>query len=227
MIHTRFNPGLNGSLHLGHIYTLLVNECVAHSSGGRFYVRFDDTSYASIKSGRAETVLHYQRKTIEWLEIEVDGWFKQSEVLEYVQAELKFRGFDVSEEKEESGYVLPISVRLGNKFIYYPYAPRQTAERVVMDNMLGITHIIRGEEFSTEFSYYNYVCQMLHYLVPEFWYLPRLSSWDGDISKTNGGYTIAEFQKNGYSPQDIKEILAKSCLANPSNGWNLYNIKGK
>lgn len=224
MITTRFSPGLNGSLHLGHIFTLLVNEYVAHRAGGQFYVRFDDTSHSSTKSGRHKEVMHYQKKTIEWLEIEVDGWYKESELLKHVKPILDRVGF-VPPYENELSYYLPHSLRMGINFIYYPYAPRQTAERVVMDSLTGITHVIRGEDFVTEFSYYSYVCQVMGFVVPEFWFLPRLASWNGDISKTNGGYTIAEYKKNGYSPDDIKDLLARSCLVNPANSWELYNIK--
>ena len=41
--NTRFNPTVSGSLHVGHLYMALVNEVEAHRSGGKFYIRVDDT----------------------------------------------------------------------------------------------------------------------------------------------------------------------------------------
>jgi hypothetical protein len=47
----------------------------------------------------------------------------------------------------------------------------------------------------------------------------------GEISKTHGGYTIAEMRGNGYSASDIISLLAKACLAFPAMGWELHNLK--
>ena len=44
MVNTRLNPTLNGTVHLGHLFTLLVNEYYAHSRNGKFFIRFDDDS---------------------------------------------------------------------------------------------------------------------------------------------------------------------------------------
>ena len=226
MIHTRFNPSLNGNLHLGHVFTCLVNEYVAHSAGGKFIIRFDDTSYTSNRVGhRMDKIRHLQQEIIEWLEIPVDEWSFQSDMMDDVKNVLHFIHHFVPPKENQLGYILPTSIRFGTDFIFYPYAPEQTAERVVMDNLQGITHIIRGEDFITEFSYYAYCCQTLDCPLPEFWCLPRLSAGGRDISKTNGGFTVAEYRANGYTPKEIKDMLAKSCLTNPPNGWSLYNIK--
>ena len=44
MIKTRWNPTINGALHVGHLYSMLVNERFAHEQGGKFCVRFDDNN---------------------------------------------------------------------------------------------------------------------------------------------------------------------------------------
>ena len=60
---------------------------------------------------------------------------------------------------------------------------------------------------------------------PEHVYTPRLLSYHGDITKTNGGYKIAELRANGYTPQDVRAMLAKACLHVPPNGWTLDNLR--
>jgi len=225
VITTRFCPSENGSLHLGHVFSALVNECVAHSVGGKFIVRSDNTSYTSCKMGdKMGRIEHNQHETIEWLDIRVDEWTTQQDLWNETYKIITEARFSIPFENQHR-YILPRSIRLGTDFIFYPYTPQQTLERVIMDYLQNITHIIRGEDFITEFSYYAYLCQIFDYPLPEFWYLPRLSAGGRDISKTNGGHTIAEYRANGYTPEDIKGLLAKSCLNNPPDGWQLWNIK--
>jgi glutamyl/glutaminyl-tRNA synthetase len=114
---------------------------------------------------------------------------------------------------------------MGMSWIPYPYCPRQTTERVIMDNMSGITHVIRGDDFGTEYSFYCLRCQEFSLFTPEFIFLPRLESLYGDISKTNGGYKIADFRRDGYTAKQLKDMMMKACLIYPNNDWELYNLK--
>ncbi len=226
MIVTRWNPSATGSLHLGHIYSLLINEHFSHDNGGKFYIRFDDTSQA-IKlemehPEHVEEIIRKQREDIEWFSIPVDGWQRQSEIQAEAQEKMYPR---YAIFQDPYPHYLPVSVKMGNTWIPYPYTPFQTAERVVMDHMLGITHVIRGEEFLTEYSLYCYFCEMFDYPRPEFIFLPRLQGRCGDISKTNGGYKISELRGDGYTASDIKLMLAKACLNWWNNGWSIFNLK--
>lgn len=232
MIVTRFNPTVNGNLHLGHVYSLYVNEYFAHSVGGRFFVRFDDTSNgATIEMKNPELAkefLDQQVFDIGWLGMFVNEWSKQSDILNILEDEIKTK---ITHNynyifPDPYPHTLPISVRmLGTGWIAYPYTPQETAERVIMDRHLGITHIIRGEEFLTEFSLYRYFCDVFNYPHPKFIFLPRLVGSRGDISKTTGGYTIVEMRANGYTPQDIKELLSHACLNYFGDDWSIYNLK--
>lgn len=226
MIITRWNPSANGALHLGHIYSLLVNKHFAHDSGGKFHVRFDDTSQAITiemeHPERTDEIIKHQIEDIKWLGINVDSWQKQSDILEEAHEKMQPRYAIL---QDPYPHYLPTSIKFGNNWIPYPYTPFQTAERVVMDKMLGITHIIRGEEFLTEYSLYCYFCEIFDYPKPEFIFLPRLHSKCGDISKTNGGYKIAELRANGYTPKEIIHLLEVACLNWYGNGWSIYNLK--
>jgi len=44
IILTRFPPEPNGYLHLGHVRAINFNFSLAKSSGGKCYLRFDDTN---------------------------------------------------------------------------------------------------------------------------------------------------------------------------------------
>jgi len=223
MIVTRFNPSANGPLHIGHVMTLLVNEQFAHQNGGKFLIRFDDTTPPMLPKQIAKIVIN-QRETIEWLDVQVDGWKIESEILSDVRDRLDRLGHVYV---NDFGYhELPVFTRhINTPWVAFPYVPQQTAERVVMDNMDGITHLIRGEEFALEYSLYRYKCDQFKFTAPKFFSLPRLVGKYGDISKTAGGYSIAELRGEGYTAQELKDMLAKACLYCPQNGWQLYNLK--
>lgn len=227
MISTRFNPTTNGNLHLGHLYTLLVNERFAHERGGKFHVRFDNTDQAiSIEMEhpeKANLIGEEQEKIIDWFGIEVDSWSYQSDLSERAHEELEAYSSYIFPDPYPHYQPLIIGAKPGS--IPYPYTPYQTAERVIMDSWLGITHIIRGEDFVTEYSLYRYFCDVFGKKYPHFVFLPRLESLRGDISKTNGGYSLTELRGQGYKPEEIIDLLRKACLRFPWNGWGFENLR--
>ena len=223
MIVTRFNPSATGNLHIGHLMTLLINEQFAHQNDGYFIVRFDDTTPPMLPK-QIEKIILDQKEILKWLNIQMDAWETESELLSEVRNRLDKLGHVYV---NDFGYhELPIYTRFINTtWTAFPYVPQQTAERVVMDNMSKVTHVIRGEEFALEYSLYRYYCDKFKFPAPKFVFLPRLEGRRGDISKTAGGYSIAELRGDGYTAQDIKDMLAKACLSCPQNGWYLYNLK--
>ena len=226
-IVTRFSPSSNGALHLGHLFTILVNEYYAHSNDGKFIVRFDDATdlVRAMPKGKPEQIMKYQREDIEWMGFEVDEWIYESEIRQEVHERLHRLGWDGIYETPLNSEVIPIVMKEEKGWVAIPYIPNQTAERVVMDNMIGATHLIRGDDFITEFSLYCYFCQIFDFKTPEFVFLPRLTGVRGDISKSAGGYKLAELRSNGYIPQEIRTMMAKACLISYGNGFQLHNIK--
>ena len=222
-IITRFNPSANGNLHLGHIMTLLLNEYFAHQSDGKFFIRFDNVT-PPVFPTRIEKIMQDQLAIINWMDVDYDGKVIESEILNEVRERLSALGHIYV---NDFGYhELPVYTRyINTSWLAFPYVPQQTAERVIMDNMMGITHLIRGEEFASEYALYRYFCDKFKLPAPKFIFIPRLASKYGDISKTAGGYSIEELRGDGYTAQDIKDLLANACLACPKNGWNIYNLK--
>ena len=227
MANTRFNPTANGNLHLGHLFVLLVNEYIAHTTGGKFYVRFDDENelIANFSSYKLKCITQSQMDDIKWLGVEVDGWSWQSQLLPDVRAKIKKSGHKVFLDPLPGYHKIPLIVRMGADFIPYPYVSQQTAERVIMDSILNITHVIRGDDFLTECSLYQYFCQLFELPIPKFIFLSRLSSINGDISKSNGGYKVASFRQEGYTSEEVKRLVREACVYDPNLTLDLYNIK--
>lgn len=229
MIVTRLNPSVSGAIHIGHCYCALVNERLAHQSDGKFYVRFDDTSQgvtivmSDKEQKRIPNIIDNMKADIEWMGITVDDWSYQSDfVSSHAEDFAKLR----KELVDPYPPKMPISIRMGFDWIPYPYTPYQTAERVLMDKHLGITHLIRGDDFFLEYSHYYSFCDTFGVPMPEYILLPRLTNCRGEsISKTNGGYTIAEMRSNGYSSYEVLKLIEDACLIWPPNGWSLHNLK--
>jgi glutamyl/glutaminyl-tRNA synthetase len=226
MANCRFNPSASGILHLGHAVSILVNEYQAHHTGGKFYVRFDDNSPVCLKHGdRLENVVASQQDDIDWIGVPVDGYSYQSEEQEEVRQVLTQKGWKFFEDPKDGTHQLPLAIRMGNDWLAYPYVPQQTAERVISDYMLGVDLIIRGDEFLTEFSLYRFICDLLNVPAPKFVFLPRLQSRYGDISKTNGGYTLTEYRALGYDPLEVRGWVEQAFLYYPALGWEFTNIR--
>lgn len=58
---TRLGPSPTGFIHLGNLYGAFVDERLAHQSGGRFYLRIEDTDDKRYVEGAVETIINSLR----------------------------------------------------------------------------------------------------------------------------------------------------------------------
>jgi glutamyl/glutaminyl-tRNA synthetase len=230
-VNCRFNPTLNGNLHLGHAYLCLVNEYEAHSRGGKFLVRFDDNQEKQCDDmswGDREIIRNGMMDDLAWFGLQVDDWSSQREQEQYVHERIiKFNHGPLGVTMNYFSQINPevtASTTPG-----YPYAPHFTAEKVILDMKDSVTLLIRGEDLVGEFSLYCYFCELWHLPMPHHVYLPRLKNAEkGELeifSKTNGTHSIKEFRDAGYSPEAIKSKLKECCLVDPSWEWAIENVK--
>lgn len=223
---TRFNPSVNGSLHLGHLYTCLVNEGMSAEVGGKFYVRFDDTSAQHIRLVGAErmaAIRKNQQSELEWLGLRTEAYLGQLETLDEVHSIIR-RRLDLKPASDAILYQ-PEFVA-DNYFPLFPLSAMLTCEKVVFDHMIGVNLLIRGMDLMTEYGLYQYFCEELGLEQPKHIYLPRLAWAGGDMSKRFGGLFIADLRADGYSPEQIREMVATAVLRNTTNGWTMQNLKG-
>jgi len=152
----------------------------------------------------------------------VDDWTRESDLLPAVNVQLTEFGVSLQAEP-----VYPLCPRLmfEGRPIAYPYTPTLTAQKVLMDYGQGVNLLVRGLDLLSEYSLYAHYCRQFGLPEPEHVYTPRLLSYRGDITKTNGGYKIAELRANGYTAEDVRELLAKACLHVLPNGWTLDNLR--
>ena len=231
-MNTRFNPTANGRIHLGHAYLALLNEQVAHNSGGRFIVRFDDNQPDWLATLGAAQIQHYTDTVIEdleWLQIPVDEYCYQSQMEQDKAFRTRMAIHFGAYQPQPAGMPFPdIPHNLTTDAAQYPYSPYLCAEKVVMDYLNHVDCVIRGEELMGEYGLYCHFRQRMAVVTIPHYYIGRLR--DGaqelsDISKTQGNWQVAQMRADGMSPDDVRHCLRFSCLRDPYGEWTLDNIK--
>lgn len=121
----RFAPSPTGFLHVGNIRAAIINFLYAKKTGGKFFLRLDDTDAERVRDEYREQIL----RDMEWLGLAHDGLSKQSDRLEkYEEAKNKliangrlYECFETPEElslqrklKSLQDILLSITVALSN-----------------------------------------------------------------------------------------------------------------
>ena len=230
MANTRFNPTNNGPLHIGHLYTALVNEYEAHRTGGRFIVRLEDNQeYWCWQLGNtAKAYSMEMRQDLEWFGLKVDEWTEQSTMERQAHEAMRalLRGGELHCERKFAFHGVNVQ---GSGIGYFPYAPYLTAEKVVLDFMQGVNLLIRGVDLISENSLYTYFCDVFGLQFPRMVYLPRLSlpgnaEIQPDVSKTIGGHKIKQYRQK-MTAIELENKLREACLINPGGDWAIENVK--
>lgn len=229
-MNTRFNPTTDGALHLGHVYIALVNEYEAHHSGGKFILRFDDNQEVwDMRLGRDYQIAAASqiKRELDDLGIQYDEcWSQHGQINEINKAMFYYNDHGINIRTMSPVWVNNSAELIGSDMVMYPYFPALTVEKVACDQMDEINLLIRGVDLITESSLYAYICDCWRVPAPRQVYLPRLLGKNGEsMSKSLGNYTIKEYFHRIWTPDDIKEKLAESCLIDPAGPWSIDNVK--
>jgi nondiscriminating glutamyl-tRNA synthetase len=80
---------------------------------------------------------------------------------------------------------------------------------VVDDHLMGITHVVRGEEWMTSAPKHVYLYEALGWKAAEFVHLPTvLNKEKKKLSKRHGDVAVGDFKKKGYLPEALVNYLA-------------------
>ena len=237
-INTRFNPTVNGPLHLGHLYLVLVNEYEAHSTGGIFTVRFDDSKPCTLTwaSDNMEKVARCRRQQLADIEqfVTVDySWSEYENKWRLTQMPpILIRDWRFMDSPELCVFMASCPHQdqvTGAGGDMYPYVPGWTAEKVFMDMMTGVNWLIRGDDLVSEFALYQFFNEVLGSPMAKHTYMPRLhppSGYIDTISKTRGGFSVAEMvAKHGVN--GVLDILRDACLVDGDGPFSVVNIKAE
>ena len=102
--------------------------------------------------------------------------------------------------------------------------PTYHLANVVDDYTMGISHVIRGEEWLPSLPKHILLYQALSYPLPEFAHLPLLLNPDkSKLSKRQGDVAVEDFLKKGYLPEALINYVALLGW-NPGNDEELFLI---
>ncbi|WVF66134.1 glutamate-tRNA ligase [Kwoniella sp. CBS 6097] len=80
---------------------------------------------------------------------------------------------------------------------------------VVDDHLMGITHVLRGEEWLPSIPKHHSLYQAMGWQPPQFAHLPLLCNTDGTkLSKRRGDTFVQHYMKQGYEPAALLNFLA-------------------
>lgn len=80
---------------------------------------------------------------------------------------------------------------------------------IVDDHLMGITHIVRGEEWLPSTPKHVFMYECFGWEAPEFVHLPTVLNKDRKkLSKRQGDVSVEDFRNRGYLPEGIVNYLA-------------------
>ena len=93
--------------------------------------------------------------------------------------------------------------------------PTYHLANVVDDHLMGVTHVLRAEEWLSSTPRHILMYQALGWEPPQFAHLPMILGADrAKLSKRHGAVSIAEYRQQGYLPETMVNFLTLL-------GWSL------
>ncbi|MGR3220304.1 MAG: glutamate--tRNA ligase [Candidatus Anammoxibacter sp.] len=226
-VRVRFAPSPTGHLHIGGVRTALYNWLFARHNGGKFFLRIEDTDRARSTQESTDVIFEnmkwlgfdwdeepkYQSNRIEiydkhiekllsdGMAYEIEGGavtFKvqQKEMIEFDDAVLKKISFDPS-------LIDDFVIKKTDGFPVYNFAC------VVDDADMEITHVIRGDDHTSNTPRQLLLYNAIGIKPPVFAHIPMILGEDGArLSKRHGATSVAEYRERGYLPEALLNFLA-------------------
>lgn len=229
----RMAPSPTGLLHLGTARTALFNWLFAKKHGGRFILRLEDTDLLRSKKEFEEDIL----RGLSWLGLSYDEIYRQSErgkiYAEHIEKMIKNGAAYLSKEKGGEGQREEV-IRLknpGKKIVFTDLLrgeisfeteelgdfviakshsePLYHLAAVVDDFLMGVTHIIRGEDGISNTPRQILIQEALGAPRPVYAHLPFILAPDrSKLSKRHGAVSVLEYKKEGFLPEAVINFLA-------------------
>ncbi len=223
MVRTRFAPSPTGFLHLGGARTALFSWLYARKNKGEFILRIEDTDKMRSKKEYLDEIL----ESLSWLGIDWDKIFYQSQRISIYQEyakklvnegkayykegaiyfryefkEIKFLDLVKGEIRFDE---LPKEEEV---IIKSDGTPTYNFSCVIDDALMGVTHVVRGEDHISNTPKQILIYKALGFNPPYFAHLPLILSSDKTrLSKRKGAISIREYKEGGYLKEAILNYL--------------------
>lgn len=237
---TRFAPSPTGFLHLGSYRTAIFAYLYAQKHNGSFVLRIEDTDKERSKKEYEKNII----ESLNWLNLSYDKFYRQSENVErhkfYLEKMIRDGSAYISKEeaKDGSGSIKEL-IRFKNPSIDVTFKDKIKGEitvntedlgdfiiarnlneplhhlAVVVDDFEeGVTHVIRGEDLTSNTPRQILIQKAIGAPMPIYAHLPLVLGPDKlKLSKRRGALPASEYKKLGFLPDGILNGVAFI-------GWN-------
>lgn len=231
MVRVRFAPSPTGIPHIGGTRTALFDYLFARHNNGEFILRIEDTDRKRLVEGSEEAI----EEILKWLGIMPDKKYIQSERLDIYKKHAKELVLKkIAFEKDGAIYIeipkekeLSWTDAVGNKKISFKGVdienfvilksdgfPTYHLANVVDDHLMGISHVMRGEEWTSSTPKHLYLYESFGWTPPIFAHLPVVLGPDhAKLSKRHGAKSALDYKNEGYLSEAINNYMALL-------GWN-------
>ncbi len=221
----RFAPSPTGFLHIGGARTALFNWLFARHLGGIFVLRIEDTDQARSEDRFRDEIL----ESLTWLGLNWDeGPLYQSHRFDLYREYAEKLTQQGLAQKREGAVVFKIpeqTVRihdvvygdlefdnslLGELVILKSdQTPTYNFSCVIDDALMGITHIIRGDDHISNTPKQVALYQALGFELPIFAHVPMILGSDGKrLSKRHGATAVTQYREAGFLAEAIVNFLS-------------------
>ena len=232
MVRVRFAPSPTGIPHIGNTRTALFNYLFAKAGGGEFILRIEDTDRKRIVEDAEKAIVEILR----WLGLDYKNEvLHQSERLDlYKKYAQELLDKKIAHKKENAVWIKVPEEKtfmwvdgVGKKEISFNGKdidefvilksdgfPTYHLANVIDDHLMGITHVIRGEEWISSTPKHLYLYNSFGWKIPEFAHLPVILGPDhSKLSKRHGAKSVLDYRKDGYIKEALVNFMALL-------GWN-------
>jgi len=222
-IYSRFAPSPTGFLHIGGARTALFNWMYTKAQQGKFVLRVEDTDRERSKKEYVDEIL----ESMSWLGLSWDEIYYQSKrfdiytqhaqkllkehkaykegdaiILKMPQKELKLYDLIRGEIQFDSETLKDQVLMKSDGSPTYSFAC------VVDDNLMEISHIIRGEDHISNTPKQMIIYEALGWKLPKYAHLPLIMGSDGArLSKRTGAVAVTDYKNDGFLPNALLNYL--------------------
>lgn len=238
-IVTRFAPSPTGVLHVGSARTALFNYLFAKKHNGKCILRIEDTDKKRSKKEYEEEI----KEGLKWIGVEFDEEYKQSErteiykkyLLKLISSGSAYISKEDAVEEGESSEVIRFknpntkisfedtirgviefdTTDLGDFVIAKNLdTPLYNFVVVVDDYLMGVTHIIRGEDGIPNTPRQILIQEAIGANRPVYAHTPLILAQDrSKLSKRHGAVSVLDYRDSGYIAEAVVNFLVFI-------GWN-------
>ena len=229
MYNTRIAPSPTGDMHLGTARTAYFNWLVARSTGGKFFLRIDDTDVDRNDESKVDDI--YQ--IMDWLKLDYDRVYRQSDYLDdYLAAAKRLVIYDLANQLDDGAIVFNTQVlgfsswhdeiagdiAVGDQDLDYIKDmvliksngyPTYNFANVVDDIRLNINYVIRGTDHIKNTAKQLVLYRKYGLAFPKYAHLGLLTKDKKKLSKRDGAASMLAYRDAGINPDAMLNFMLR------------------